>query len=71
MSTTKPEAAKPTETEKVKLAKDHTHAGKDCAAGDELTVDKATAAWLRKAGVVETAKTAAAPAAPAAPADKA
>lgn len=65
MSTTKPEAAKPAETEKVKLAKAHTHAGKECAAGDELTVDKATAAWLRKAGVVETAQTAAAPAAPA------
>ena len=65
MSTNKPEAAKPVETERVKLAKPHTHAGKDYDAGDELPVDKATADWLRKAGVVETAQTAAAPAAPA------
>ena len=62
MSTTKPE-----ETEKVKLAKPHTHEGVDYASGQELTVGKSTAAWLRKAGVVETAQTAA----PAAPADKA
>lgn len=68
MSTTKPETtAKTEETEKVKLAKPHTHEGKDYPAGHELTVGKSTAAWLRKAGVVETAQTAA----PAAPADKA
>ena len=66
MSNTKPEAtAKPEETEKVKLAKPHTHAGKDYAAGAELTVGKSTADWLRKAKVVETAQTATAPAAPA------
>ena len=66
MSTTKPEAAAKTEeTEKVKLAKPHTHAGKDYNAGAELSVGKSTADWLRKAGVVETAQTAAAPAAPA------
>ena len=67
MSTAKPEAAKPEETEKVKLAKPHTHEGKDYPTGHELTVGKSTAAWLRKVGVVETAQTAA----PAAPADKA
>ena len=68
MSTTKPEAvAKSEETEKVKLAKPHTHEGKDYAAGEELAVGKSTAAWLRKVGVVETAQTAA----PAALADKA
>lgn len=68
MSITKPETtAKAEETEKVKLAKHHTHEGIDYAAGQELTVGKSTAAWLRKAGVVETAQTAA----PAAPADKA
>ena len=65
MSITKPETtAKAEETEKVKLAKPHTHEGKDYAAGQELTIGKSTAAWLRKAGVVETAQ-------PAAPADKA
>lgn len=68
MSTTKPETtAKAEDTEKVKLAKPHTHEGKDYPAGHELTVGKSTAAWLRKVGVVETARTAA----PAAPADKA
>ena len=68
MSITKPETtAKAEETEKVKLAKPHTHEGVDYASGQELTVGKSTAAWLRKAGVVETAQTAA----PAAPADKA
>lgn len=67
MSTTKPEAAKTEETEKVKLAKPHTHEGKNYPAGHELTVGKSTAAWLRKVGVVETAQTAA----PTAPADKA
>ena len=66
MSNTKPEAtAKPEETEKVKLAKPHTHAGKDYAAGDELPVGKSTADWLRKAKVVETAQAAASAAAPA------
>ena len=67
MSTTKPEAQKPEETEKVKLAKPHTHDGKDYAAGKELTVGKSTAAWLRKAGVVKPAQAAV----PAVPADKA
>lgn len=67
MSTTKPEAAKTEETEKVKLAKPHTHEGKHYPAGHELTVGKSTAAWLRKVGVVETAQTST----PAAPADKA
>ena len=68
MSTTKPETTvKTEETEKVKLAKPHTHEGKDFHAGQELTVGKSTAAWLRKAGVVETAQAAA----PAVPADKA
>ena len=68
MSTTKPETtAKAEETEKVKLAKPHTHEGKDYAAGQELTIGKSTAAWLRKAGVVDAAQAAA----PAAPADKA
>ena len=62
MSTTKPE-----ETEKVKLAKPHTHEGKDYAAGEELTLGKSIAKWLRDAKVVETTQTAA----PAAPADKA
>lgn len=65
MSITKPETtAKAEETEKVKLAKPHTHAGKDYAAGEELTLGKSLTDWLRKAGVVETAQ-------PAAPADKA
>ena len=64
MSITKPEAAKTEETEKVKLAKPHTHEGKDYPAGHDLPVGKSTADWLRKAGVVETAQ-------PAAPADKA
>ena len=68
MSITKPETtAKAEETEKVKLAKPHTHEGVDYAAGQELTVGKSTAVWLRKAGVVETAQAVA----PAAPADKA
>ena len=68
MSTTKPEAvAKSEETEKVKLAKPHTHEGKDYAAGEELTLGKSIAKWLRDAKVVETTQTAA----PAAPADKA
>ena len=68
MSTTKPETTtKAAETVKVKLAKPHTHEGKDFQAGQELTVGKSTAAWLRKAGVVETAQAAA----PAVPADKA
>lgn len=67
MSTTKPEAAKTEETEKVKLAKPHTHEGKNYPAGHELTVGKSTAAWLRKVGVVETAQSSV----PAAPADKA
>lgn len=67
MSTMKPEAAKTEETEKVKLAKPHTHEGEDYPAGHELTVGKSTAKWLRDAEVVETAQTAA----PAAPADKA
>lgn len=62
MSITKPEATKTEETEKVKLAKPHTHEGKDYAAGEELSVGKSTAAWLRKAGVVATEQTAAAPA---------
>ncbi|WP_218241520.1 DUF7210 family protein [Comamonas fluminis] len=67
MSNTKPDAAAKTEeTEKVKLAKPHTHAGKDYEAGAELIVGKSTAAWLRNAGVVETAQTAA----PAVAADK-
>lgn len=64
---TKPETQKSEATEKVKLAKPHTHEGKDYAAGQELTVGKSTAAWLRKAGVVETDQAAS----PTAPADKA
>ena len=68
MSTTKPETTvKAEETEKVKLAKPHTHEGKDYPVGHDLPVGKSTAAWLRKAGVVETAQAAA----PAVPADKA
>lgn len=63
MSTTKPETpAKAAETVKVKLAKPHTHAGKTYSKDEELAVDKATADWLRKAGVVATEQTAAAPA---------
>ena len=54
MSTTKPETTvKAEETEKVKLAKPPTPEGKDFQAGQELTVGKSTATWLRKAGVVE------------------
>ena len=68
MSTTKPETtAKAEETEKVKLAKPHTHEGVDYAAGQELTVGKSTAAWLRNAGVVEAPQAST----PAAAADKA
>lgn len=37
---------------KVTLAKAHTHAGKAYAAGDKINVREATAAWLKKAGVV-------------------
>ena len=63
MSTTKTETtAKAAETVKVKLAKPHTHEGKDYPVGTELAVDKATGDWLRKAGVVATEQTAAAPA---------
>jgi len=63
MSTTKPETtAKAAETVKVKLAKPHTHEGKDYAKDAELTVDKATAEWLRNAGVVATEQTTAVPA---------
>ena len=63
MSTIKPEATvKAAETVKVKLAKPHTHAGKDYTKDAELEVDKATAEWLRKAGVVATEQTASAPA---------
>ena len=63
MSTTKPETTvKTEETEKVKLAKPHTHEGKDYAKDAELTVDKATAEWLRNAGVVATEQTTAVPA---------
>lgn len=63
MSTTKPETtAKAAETVKVKLAKPHTHEGKDYAKDAELAVDKATAEWLRKAGVVAAEQTAASPA---------
>ncbi|MEQ6471076.1 hypothetical protein [Comamonas sp. wu1-DMT] len=63
MSTTKPETtAKPAETVKVKLGKPHTHEGKDYDKDAELTVDKATDEWLRKAGVVGTEQTSAAPA---------
>ena len=63
MSTTKPETTtKAAETVKVKLAKPHTHEGKDYAKDAELEVDKATAEWLRKAGVVSTRQTVAAPA---------
>lgn len=63
MSTTKPETpAKAAETVKVKLAKPHTHAGKNYSKDAELAVDKATADWLRKAGVVATEQAAAAPA---------
>lgn len=55
MSTTKPETtAKPAETVKVKLFKPHTHEGKDYPKDAELDVDKATAEWLYKAGVVAT-----------------
>ena len=62
----KPETtAKAAETVNVKLAKPHTHEGKDYAKDAELAVDKTTAEWLRKAGVVETAQPAAAPALPA------
>ena len=38
---------------KVKLLKPHTHGGKDHPKDAELDVDKATAEWLRNAGVVE------------------
>jgi hypothetical protein len=63
MSTTKPETTtKAAETVKVKLAKPHTHEGEDYAKDAELTVDKATAEWLRNAGVVGTEQSAAAPA---------
>lgn len=41
-----------TKTIEVTLAKAHTHAGKSYAAGDKITVREATAAWLKKAGVV-------------------
>ena len=64
MSTTKPETtAKAAETIKVKLAKPHTHEGKDYPVGTELSVDKATAEWLRKAEVVAVEQAAEAPAA--------
>ena len=64
MSTTKTETtAKAGETVKVKLAKPHTHAGKDYTKDAELEVDKATAEWLRKAKVVAVEQAAEAPAA--------
>lgn len=47
------QAAPAEETVKVKLKAEHTHAGKDYAAGTELDVDKATAEWLTKAGVID------------------
>lgn len=63
MSTTKPETtAKAAETVKVKLAKPHTHEGKDYPKDAELTVNKATAEWLRNAGVAATEQTTAVPA---------
>jgi len=49
---TKPEAQQ-AKTEKVKLLKAHTHAGRDCKAGDEIEADPTTAAWLRSKGLVE------------------
>lgn len=55
MSTAKTPAAAPAKTEKVKLAKAHRHAGKDLPPGEEITVDEATAKWLRDNGVVEKA----------------
>ena len=54
MSATKPETTvKAAETVKVKLLKPHTHGGKVHPKDAELDVDKATAEWLRNAGVVE------------------
>lgn len=53
MSTAKPANAAPAKTEKVKLLKAHRHAGKDHPAGAEITVDEATAKWLRDNEVVE------------------
>lgn len=51
-----------TKTIKVTLAKAHTHAGKDYADGDKINVREATAAWLKKAGVVADSATTATPA---------
>lgn len=41
---------------KVKLLKDHTHAGKECKAGDIIEVREDQVAWLQEAGVVEKNK---------------
>lgn len=38
------------ETVKVTLKKPHTHKGENCKAGDEITVTKKQAEWLKKMG---------------------
>lgn len=38
----------------VTLAKPHTHAGKDCKAGDKISVTETQRAWLAKHGVINS-----------------
>lgn len=41
---------------KVTLAKNHTHAGRECAPGDVIDVDAQTADWLKAQGVITRLK---------------
>jgi ribosomal 50S subunit-recycling heat shock protein len=42
---------------KVRLAKAHTHAGKDYKAGDEIEVREDQARWLEESGAVQKTET--------------
>jgi hypothetical protein len=42
---------------RVLLNKDHTDAGKDYRAGDEIEVDDSTAGWLKENGIASEIKT--------------